>query len=78
MAGDDAIPVDGRPFATFSRSPWRLSHELQVQGMRVGSVVASSAWRGDVGADLPGEPTLAALFAVAVVLTIWELAAGTG
>ena len=35
-------------------------------------------WRGEAVADLPGLPPVVAVFAVAVVLSTWDVAASTG
>ena len=61
---------------TFRRvSPWRHEEELHVGGQRVGSIKRTSVWGGDAVADLPGLPAPIAVFALAVVLTSWDLAA---
>ena len=44
-------------------------------GQRVGSIKRTSVWGGDAVADLPGLPAPVAVFALAVVLTSWDLAA---
>jgi hypothetical protein len=59
-------------------SPWRMDHELVVQGLPMGSVRRLSVWKGDLVADLPGLSPLVAVFAVAVVITTWDLAAAAG
>jgi len=61
---------------TFRRvSPWRHEEELHVGGQCVGSIKRTSRWGGDAVADLPGLPPAVAIFAFAVVLTSWDLAA---
>ena len=61
---------------TFRRvSPWRHEEELHVGGQRVGSIKRTSIWGGEAVADLPGLPPAVAIFAFAVVLTSWDLAA---
>ena len=70
-----AVDAEGVTYRFRRTSVWRLEHELVLQGAAVGSVRGTSLWRGDVEADLPGLPTLVALFTVAVVVTTWELAA---
>ena len=60
---------------TFRRvSAWRHEEELHVGGQRVGSVRRTSVWGGDAVADLPGLPPVVAVFALAVLLTSWDLA----
>jgi len=54
---------------------WREEEELQVDGQRAGSVRRTSMWGGGAVAELPGLPQVVAVFAVAVVLTTWDLAA---
>ena len=39
------------------------------------SIKRTSIWGGDAVADLPGLPPAVAIFAFAVVLTSWDLAA---
>ena len=56
-------------------SLWRSEEQLQVGGQPTGSIRRTSLWKGDASADLPGLPPLVALFALAVVLTTWDLAA---
>ena len=70
-----AVDAEGVTYRFRRASVWRLEHDLLVQGVRVGSVRGTSLWRGDVEADLPGLPPLVALFALAVAVTTWELAA---
>jgi hypothetical protein len=57
------------------RSMWRQEEEMLVAGRRVGSVRRTSIWGGGAVAELPGLPQVVAVFAVAVVLTTWDLAA---
>jgi len=59
-------------------SVWREEQELTIGGQPVGSVRRTSMWGGGAVADLPGMPLVVAVFAVAVVLTTWDLAASTG
>ncbi len=59
-------------------SAWRQEEELTIGGQPVGSVRRTSMWGGGAVADLPGLPAVVAVFAVAVVLTTWDLAASTG
>ena len=56
-------------------SLWRSEEQLRVGGQPTGSIRRTSLWKGDATADLPGMPPLVALFALAVVLTTWDLAA---
>jgi hypothetical protein len=72
---DWSIDAGGVTYAFRRSSTWSQEQEHVVQGMRMGSVRRTSTWRGNAVADLPGLPPLVALFAVAVVLTTWDVAA---
>jgi len=62
----------------FSRvSMWHQEEELRSDGQRVGSVKRKSIRRGDAVADLPGIPRPVEVFVLAVVLTMWDLAAAS-
>jgi len=43
----------------------------------VGSVTRNSIWRGNTVADLPGLPRPVEVFVLAVVLTMWDVAAAS-
>ena len=74
---DWTIEAD-RVVYTFRRaSVWRQEEELTLGGQPVGSVRRTSSWGGGAVADLPGMPPVVAVFAVAVVLTTWDLAAAS-
>jgi hypothetical protein len=69
------IHADGETY-DFRRAPaWRLEEKLHVQGHRVGSVRRTNILRGDVVADLPGMPLPVQLFALSLVLTMWDATA---
>lgn len=72
---DWSIDAGGLTFAFRRSSMWSMAQEHVVQGMPMGSIRRTSTWRGDAVADLPGLPALVALFAIAVVLTTWDVAA---
>ncbi|GAA4413255.1 hypothetical protein GCM10023168_35970 [Fodinibacter luteus] len=48
---------------------------MRVNGRRVGSVKRTSVLRGDAEADLPGLPMPVQLFALVLVLTMWDATA---
>ena len=75
---DWTVDADGVTYRFRRASVWRMDQELHQQGMPVGSIRSTSIWRGDAVADLPGMPPLAALFALTVVLSTWEVAASAG
>ena len=69
------VEAGGTTYRFRRRSMWREEEELQVAGQRAGSVRRTSMWGGGAVAELPGLPQVVAVFAVAVVLTTWDLAA---
>ena len=69
------IDADGVTYAFHRAPPWRQEERLQVQGRAVGSVRRTSILRGDTAADLPGLPVPVALFALTLVLTVWDATA---
>lgn len=71
------VEADGRTYEFHRASLWRQEEELHSEGRRVGSVKRNSIWRGDAVADLPGLPPPVEVFVLAVVLTMWDLAAAT-
>jgi hypothetical protein len=71
------VEADGRTYEFRRVSMWRQEEELQSEGQRVGSVRRNSIWRGDAVADLPGLPRPIEVFVLAVVLTMWDLAAAS-
>jgi hypothetical protein len=72
---DWSIDAGGATHAFRRSSAWSLEQEHVVQGMPMGAIRRTSMWRGDAVADLPGLPSLVALFAITVVLTTWDVAA---
>ena len=74
---DWSIDAGGLTYAFRRSSMWSMEQQHVVQGMPMGSIRRTSAWRGDAVADLPGLPALVALFAVTVVLTTWDVAAAS-
>ena len=66
------VESDGRHYEFQRASIWRQEQELRYGGDRVGSVKRTSIWRSDVVADLPGLPLPVQIFALAVVLTMWD------
>jgi hypothetical protein len=71
------VEADGRTYEFHRASLWRQEEELYSEGRRVGSVKRNSIWRGDAVADLPGLPPPVEVFVLAVVLTMWDMAAAT-
>lgn len=71
------VEADGRTYEFRRVSMWRQEEELRSDGQRVGSVRRKSIWRGDAVADLPGIPRPVEVFVLAVVLTMWDLAAAS-
>lgn len=91
MAGPDGAPVavanrvvrkrwtveaGGRTYHFQRASLWREEQEMRSDGRRVGSIKRTSIWRGDAVADLPGVPLPVQIFALAVVLTMWDWSSG--
>lgn len=68
------VAADGRTFEFRRASLWRREQELHSDGLRVGSVKRTSLWRSDVVADLPGLSLPIQIFALVVVITMWEAA----
>lgn len=71
------VEADSRSYEFHRVSMWRQEEELRSDGQRVGSVRRKSIWRGDAVADLPGIPRPVEVFVLAVVLTMWDLAAAS-
>jgi hypothetical protein len=71
------VEADGQTYEFHRVSMWRQEEELQSEGRPVGSVRRNSIWRGDAVADLPGLPRPVEVFVLAVVLTMWDLAAAS-
>ena len=69
------IQADGATYEVRRAPPWRPEDTLHVQGQRVGSVKRTNILRGDAAANLPGMPLPVQLFALALVLTIWDATA---
>jgi hypothetical protein len=72
---DWTVEADRVTYQFRRASVWRQEEELTLGGQPVGSVKRTSMWGGGAVADLPGLPPVVAVFAVAVVLTTWDLAA---
>jgi hypothetical protein len=65
--------VAGARTYTFRRASFFSGEqELHDAGGRVGSVRRTSAWRGDVAVDLPGLPLPVQIFAMGVVISMWD------
>ena len=62
----------GRTYEFRRASWWRQQEDLVLDGRPVGSVRSTSMWRGTAQADLPGLPLPAQVFALAIVLTMWD------
>ena len=71
------VEADGRTYQFHRMSMWRQEEELQSEGQRVGSVKRNSIWRGNAVADLPGLARPVEVFVLAVVLTMWDVAAAS-
>lgn len=71
---DWTIQADGASYNFRRAPPWRQEEKLHVPGQRAGSVKRTNM-RGDAVADLPGMPLPAQLFALALVLTMWDATA---
>lgn len=66
------ITTDRREF-TFRRvSAWRSEQALELDGEQVGSIRRTGRWKTGAEADLPGLPPQVAVFALVVVLMMWE------
>jgi hypothetical protein len=65
------VDADGRIFTFGRASAWR-SDQLLLDGDREVGSVRRTNWRGDAEADLPGLSLPAQVFALAVVLSMWE------
>lgn len=66
------VEADGRSYQ-FTRGSFWSGDQVLLDGDReVGSVRRVSRWRGDAEADLPGLSLPVQVFALAVVLTMWE------
>jgi hypothetical protein len=72
---DWTVEAGGRTYEFRRASAWRQEEELRCEGRAVGSVRRTSSWRGDAVADLPGVPLPVEVFALAVVLTMWDTSA---
>lgn len=71
---DWSIEAAGATHAFRRSSVWSLEQEHVVQGLPVGTIRRTSAWRGEAVADLPLLSPLVALFAITVVLITWDVA----
>lgn len=64
------VEAGGQTYHFQRTSIWRNEHELRVGGQRVGAVRQTSAWGGDLVADLPGLPMPVQIFVLGVVITM--------
>lgn len=63
----------GRREYTFRRaSAWRADQVLEVDGEQVGTIRRTGRWTTGAEADLPGLPPPVAVFALVVVLMMWQ------
>ena len=66
------LVTGGRTFQFRRASWWRQQEDLLLDDRPVGSVRLTSMWRGTARADLPGPPLPEQVFALAIVLTMWD------
>jgi hypothetical protein len=67
------VHAGGRSFDFRRDSLWRGGDEQLMEGDTVvGRIKRTSAWRGDVAADLPGLPLPVQIFVLGVVITNWN------
>jgi hypothetical protein len=66
------VEAGGQTYQFQQKSFWSGEQELHNAAGRVGSVRRTSAWRGDVAADLPGLPLPVQVFVLGVVITMWD------
>jgi hypothetical protein len=69
------IHADGTTYAFRRGAPWRQEEKLLVQGRHVGSIKRTNIVRGNTAADLPEIPLVVELFALTLVLTVWDATA---
>jgi hypothetical protein len=63
----------GRQTYRFQRASFFSGEqELHNAAGRIGSVRRTTAWRGDVAVDLPGMPLPLQIFAMGVVISLWD------
>jgi hypothetical protein len=67
-----ALLAGGRTYQFRRASWWRQQEDLVLDDRPVGSVRSTSVWRGTAQADLPGLALPAQVFALAIVLTMWD------
>jgi hypothetical protein len=66
------ISTDRGEFTFRRPSVWRGDQVLEVDGEQVGSIRRLGFWRTTAEADLPGLPPPVEVFALVVVLMLWE------
>ncbi len=66
------VQAGGQAYQFQRKSLWSNEQELHNAAGRIGSVRRTSAWRGDVAADLPGLPLPVQVFVLGVVITMWD------
>ncbi|MBG0562795.1 hypothetical protein [Actinoplanes aureus] len=67
------VHAGGRTYEFKRDSLWRGSDEQLMDGETViGRIKRTSAWRGDVAAELPGLPLPVQIFVLGVVVTNWN------
>ena len=66
------IESGGQTYRFQRASYFSGEQELHNAAGRVGSIRRTSAWRGDVAADLPGLPLALQIFAIGVVICLWD------
>jgi hypothetical protein len=69
---DWTISTDRGELAFRRTSMWRGDHLLELGGQQVGSIRRLGFWGSRAEADLPGLPLPLAVFALVVVLMLWE------
>lgn len=66
------VEAGGQTYRFQRASFWSGEQELHNAAGRVGSVRRTSVWRGDVAVDLPGLPLPVQIFAMGVVISLWD------
>jgi hypothetical protein len=72
------VEAAGQTYHFRRASAWSNAQELHTGAGPAGLVKRTSVWRGDIAADLPGLPLPVQVFALGVVITMWDAQAAAG
>ncbi|WP_127504987.1 hypothetical protein [Actinoplanes solisilvae] len=67
-----SVEAGGQTYAFRRKSIWHSEEELVLGDTRVGSIRKTNVWRGDIEVELPTLPRSLQVFALGVVISMWD------